>query len=154
MSEEEGSRLLRMRSSRGKTLTFEPLSSTVKDIADAEWTLVAFVELRDEGSGTWNARTTRIVQGTDVTISFDEDGLSGSSGCNSYTGLGSVEYEAATIDVQTLSHTELFCEGLDGLMEQEERFLDLLPRLERYGTYGDGLYLQTDNHVFLLFEAK
>ena len=39
-------------------------------------------------------------------------------------------------------------------MEQEERFLDLLPRLERYGTYGDGLFLQTDNHVFLLFEAK
>ena len=154
VSEEEGSRLLRMRSSRGKTLTFEPLSPTVKDIADAEWTLVAFVELRDEGSGMWNARTTRIVQGTDVTISFDEDGLSGSSGCNSYTGQTTDEDEAATINVQAFSHTEKVCEGLDGLMEQEERFLDLLPRLERYGTYGDGLFLQTDNHVFLLFEGK
>ena len=151
VSEEEGSRLLRMRSSRGKTLMFEPLPPTVKDIADSEWTLVAFVELRELDPGMW---TTRTVQGADVTISFDEDGLSGSSGCNSYTGLGPVEYETATIDVQTLSHTELFCEGLDGLMEQEERFLDLLPRLERYGTYGDGLFLQTDNHVFLLFEAK
>lgn len=154
VSEEEGSRLLRIRSSRGKTLTFEPLPPTVKDIADAEWTLMAFVELRELDPGMWNPRTTRIVEGTDVTISFDEDGLSGSSGCNSYTGLGSVEYEAATIDVQTLSHTELFCEGLDGLMEQEEQFLALLPRLEGYGTYGDGLFLQTDNHVFLLFEAK
>ena len=87
-------------------------------------------------------------------MSFDKDGISGSSGCNSYTGLGSVEYEAATIDVQTLSHTELFCEGPDGLMEQEERFLDLLPRLERYGTYGDGLFMQTDGDVFLLFQAE
>ena len=154
VSEEEGSRLLRMRSSRGKTLTFEPLPPTVKDIADSEWVLVAFVELRELDPGMWTPRTTRIVQGADVTISFDEDGLSGSSGCNSYTGLGPVEYEAATIDVQTLSHTALFCGSLDGLMEQEERFLDLLPRLERYGTYGDGLFLQTDNHVFLLFEAK
>ena len=115
---------------------------------------MAFVELREFDPGMWNPRTTRIVEGSDVTISFDEDGLLGSSGCNSYTGLGSVEYEAATIDVQTLSHTELFCEGLDGLMEQEEQFLALLPRLEGYGTYGDGLFLQTDNHVFLLFEAK
>ena len=39
VSEEGGSRLLRMRSSRGKTLTFEPLSPTVNDIADAEWFL-------------------------------------------------------------------------------------------------------------------
>ena len=39
-------------------------------------------------------------------------------------------------------------------MEQEERFLDLLPRLERYGTYGNGLFMQTDNHVILLFEAR
>ena len=116
VSDEEGSRLLRMRSSRGKTLTFEPLSPTAKDIADAEWTLVAFVELREIDVGSWTTRTTTVIEGTDVTISFDEDGLSGSSGCNSYTGLGSVEYEAATIDVQTLSHTEKVCEGLDGLM--------------------------------------
>ena len=115
---------------------------------------MAFVELRELDPGMWNPRTTRIVEGTDVTISFDEDGLSGSSGCNSYTGLGSVEYEAATIDVQTLRILNYSVKGLDGLMEQEEQFLALLPRLEGYGTYGDGLFLQTDNHVFLLFEAK
>ena len=154
VSEEEGSRLLRMRSSRGKTLTFEPLSPTVKDIADEEWTLAAFVELRELDPGTWSPRTTGVVQGTDVTISFNENGLSGSSGCNSYTGQTTDKDEAATIDVQAFSHTEKVCEGLDGLMEQEERFLKLLPRLERYGTYGDGLFLQADNNVFLLFEAK
>ena len=58
-----------------------------------------------------------------------------------------------TIDVQSFSHTEKACEGLDGLMEQEERYLDLLPRMTRYGTYGDGLFMQSDD-VFLLFQAE
>ena len=39
-------------------------------------------------------------------------------------------------------------------MEQEERYLGLLPRLARYGIYGDSLFVQTDNDVFLLFQAK
>ena len=150
VSEEGGARLLRMRSYRGKTLTFEPLSPTAKDIAGTEWTLVAFVEVRIHGF----PRTTRVVQGTDVTISFDGDGFSGSAGCNSYTGQAVVEDGAIAFDVQALSHTDKVCEGLDGLMEQEERFLDLLARLERYGTYGGGLFLRTDNRVFLLFEAR
>ena len=89
-----------------------------------------------------------------MTISFDKDGISGTSGCNSYTGQATVEDGAITIDVSTFSHTEKACEGPDGLMEQEERFLDLLPRVQRYGTYGDGLFLQTDEDVFLLFQAS
>ncbi len=154
VSDREGLRLLRMRSSRGKTLTFEPLSPAVQDIANAEWILVSFVELRDEGSGTWNARTTRAVQGIDVTISFDEDGISGSSGCNSYSSQATAEDGVITIDVQSYSHTEKLCEEREGLMEQGERFLDLLPRLERYGINGNGMFLHTDDDVFLLFSTR
>ena len=131
-------------------MTFEPLSPTVKDIADTDWTLLAFVEVRIHGF----PRTARVVRGTDVTISFNEDGFSGSSGCNSYTGQATVEDGAVMIDVQALPHTDKVCEGLDGLVEQGGRFLDLLARLKRYGTYGDALFLQTDNRVFLLFKAK
>ena len=39
-------------------------------------------------------------------------------------------------------------------MEQEEQYLDLLPRLTRYGIYGRGLFMQTDDDVFLLFQAE
>ena len=151
--EEGGTVRLIVRSSRGKTLTFEPLPQAVEGIADTEWSLMAFVEFRLE-SGMWHHQTTRVVPGTEVTISFEENALSGSSGCNSYTVLGSVDYEAATIDVQTHVHTELHCEGPDGLMEQEERFLDLFPRVTRYGIYGDSLFMQTDDDVFLLFQAR
>ncbi len=150
VSEDGGSRLLRIRSLEGKTMTFEPLSPTVKDLAGTEWTLLAFVEVRIHG----RPQTTLVARGTDVTISFNEDGFSGSSGCNSYAGQATVEDGAVTIDVQALTHTHKVCEGSDALMEQEERFLELLPRLQRYGTYGDGLFLQTDNRVFLLFEAR
>ncbi len=58
------------------------------------------------------------------------------------------------VDVQSLSHAEHECDGPHGLMEQEERYLELLPRVERYGTYASDLFLQTDNQGFLLFEAK
>lgn len=150
VSEDGGSRLLRIRSLTGKTMTFEPLSPTVKDIAGTEWALLAFVEVRIHG----RPQTSLVARGTDVTISLNEDGFSGSSGCNSYTGQATVEEGAVTIDVQALTQTDKVCEGSDALMEQEERFLELLPRLQRYGTYGDGLFLQTDNRVFLLFEAR
>ncbi len=144
-----------MRSSRARTLAFEPLSPTFKDIADAEWTLVAIVELRDEGSGMWNARTTRPIQGADVTMSFDEDGISGSSGCNSYSGQATAEDGVITIDAESLSHTEKFCEEPDGLTKQEERFLELVPDVDRYGTFDDGLLLHaTDEDIFLLLRAR
>ena len=152
--EEAGSVRLRIRSSRGKTLTFKPLPQTIEGIADTEWSLTSFAELKQVGLGMWSLHTTDVVQGTEVTISFEENALSGSAGCNSYTVLASVDYETAMIDVQTYVHTELFCEGPDGLMEQEKRYLDLVHRVTRYGIYGDGLFLQTDDDVFLLFQAR
>ncbi len=155
VNEEGGSSRLRIRSARGRTLTFEPLRPTVEDIADSEWTLVAFIELRQLELGMWNPRPTSVVQGTEVTISFDKDGISGASGCNSYEGLAMVEDDGSiTNDVQFFSHTEKACDGPDGLMEQEERYLDLLPRLTRYGMYGDGLFMRTDDDEFLLLQAE
>ena len=154
VDEEGGSSLLRIWSIRGKTFTFEPLPRIVEDIADTEWSLMAFVELRDPGAGTWITRTTLVVEGTEVTILFDEDGLGGSSGCNSYAALATVKDGSITIDAQSLDHTEKNCGGVKGLVKQEERYLDLLPHLIRYGMYGDGLFMQTGNDVFLLFQAR
>ena len=155
VNEEGGSSRLRIRSARGRTLTFEPLRPTVEDIADSEWTLVAFIELRQLEPRMWNPRATSVIQGTEVTISFDKDGISGASGCNSYEGLAMVKDDGSiTNDVQSFFHTEKGCDGPDGLMEQEERYLDLLPRLTRYGMYGDGLFTRTDDDEFLLFQAE
>ena len=55
--------------------TFKPLPPTVDDIADANWNFVAFVKLRDIDSCSRHPRSASAVQGTEVTISFDKDGV-------------------------------------------------------------------------------
>ena len=156
--ESEETRRLIVRTSVGKILVFEPLPPAAEEIVDAEWSLRAFVPLyfvhqHPDGSDVWDLRDMAdVLPGTEVTISFDEDGMGGSSGCNSYAG--PVRLEDGSITVDSLIHTEKLCAFLAGLMAQEERYLDLLPRLTRYDTYSDGLLIQTDDDVFLLFQAK
>ncbi len=149
--EDQGTKRLSIRSTRSKTLTFEPLPPVVEDISDVDWTLETFVELRPGGG---SPRPTPVFEGTEVTVSFDKDGISGASGCNSYSALAKVDDDSFTVEVQSLRHTEKACEGPDGLMEQEERYLDLLSRMTRYGMYGDSLFMQTGDDVFLLFQAR
>ena len=149
--EEGASSRLEIRSSRGEELTFEPLPPSIEDIADVEWTLGTFIELR-QGDGVPPHHP--VIEGTEVTISFDEGGFSGSSGCSSYLASARIDDGSIAIDALPLIHTEKACEGMYGLVEQEERYLGLLPRLARYGIYGDSLFVQTDNDVFLLFQAK
>ena len=149
--EEEGLSHLEIRSARGRTLTFRPLPPAVEDIADAEWTLRTFIELRQGGGVPMHSP---VVEGTEVTISFGEDGISGSSGCNFYLAPASVEDELVTIDTLPLNLTGKTCEDIHGLREQEDRYFGLLPRLTRYGIYGDSLFMQTNDDVFLLFQAS
>ena len=151
--EEGGSIRLRIWSLRGKTLTFEPLPQAVEGIADTEWALVTFVEFRLD-SGTWHHRITEVVQGSDVTIWFDGHGLEGFTGCNSYADPAEIEDGSITIDSQHFFSTLKLCETPDGLRKQEERYLDLVQRVTRHGIYGDALSLQTDNDVFLVFQAE
>ena len=154
VDEEGGSSLLRIWSIRGKTLTFEPLPPIVEDIRDAEWSLVAFVERRQLDPGTWGHRTTDVLDGTEVTIGFDEYGLGGLSGCNSYGGPAKLEAGSITVDAHLLHLTAMGCVDPDGVLEQEEGYFALINRLLRYGIYGDNLFLKTADDVFLLFRAK
>ncbi len=114
-----------------------------------------FVHQHPDGSDVWDLRDVADVHpGTEVTISFDENGMGGSSGCNSYAGPVRLEDGSITVDVHFFHYTAKLCESLDGLMEQEERYFGLVNRLSLYGIYGDRLFLQTADDVFLLFQAK
>ncbi len=151
--DEEGASRLRIWSIRGKALTFEPLPQTVEELTDTDWALVALVELRLD-SGTWHHRTTEIVQETGVTIGFDEDGISGFRGCNSYGGMAKVEDGSVTVDRQSFFSTAKLCEEPDSLMGQEKRYFSLVQRVTQYGIYGDRLFMQTADDQFLLFQAS
>ena len=151
--EDAGTSRLRIRTSRGRTLTFEPLPPAVDGIFDGGWSLRTFVEPHEYGSGMWFPRTTDVLVGTEVTISFRKTGVSGSAGCNSYEAPLSVE--DASITIGALSATEKSCADRTRLMDQERRYLDLLPSMTRFRIYGDRLYIHTDDGMaLLLFQAE
>ncbi len=152
VDEEGGASRLRIWSIRGKTLTFEPLPQA-EDISDTDWSLTAFVELMLD-SGMWHHRTAEVIQGTKITIDFDDHSISGFTGCNSYRGPAMFESGSVTVDRQSFYSTTKLCEVPEGLTEQEKRYLSLVQRATRYGISGDSLFMQTDDDVLLLFQAE
>ena len=153
VQEEGGSRSLTMRDARGKTLRFEPLPPAVGDVAGTEWILMAITAFWQDEFGMWLPRTDRAARGADLTLSFYEGGISGVAGCNSYGSEAELGDGSITLNTETFFYTELFCDA-EGVMEQEERYLELLPRVTRYGVYGDHLFMQTEDDVFVLFRLE
>ena len=93
------------------------------------------------------------VKGADLTLKFGGDGVSGSTGCNSYGADAIMGDGSIAVSADTLSWTERWCEEPQRVMEQEERFLDLLPGFTRYEVFGGYLVLWVDRDVFALFRA-
>lgn len=154
VQEERGSIRLRIRSTTGKTRTFGQLLPIVEDVADAEWVLLGLTELYQLEFGIWHHRTDKASEEADLTLSFQGDGISGWTGCNSYGAEARVEDGGFKLNAETFFYTEMACDDMERVMEQEERYLDILPDVTKYGVYGDHLVLQTNDDVFLLFRAK
>ena len=97
-------------------------------LAGTSWVLVSFAG--DD-----------VLSGTDVTAEFAEDQVSGSAGCNSYSG----SYEAdndSDLDVPgPFAVTLRACET--GVMDQESAFLSALEDAESYSVDGDELIIET-----------
>ena len=142
------SRLI-IRTSRGRTLTFEPLLPAVESIADGNWVLKAFVKVHVTESGWRHMRVTNLRPGSKVTMSFEEDGVFGSAGCNSY----SAQYSIGDAEITFTSPrvTRRACAAPDGVMQQETRFLNLLPSLTKFHIYGDRLFIFTGEGRAVLF---
>jgi heat shock protein HslJ len=82
------------------------------------------------------------VQGTSVTMSFAGDGRArGSAGCNGYT----VGYraEGARLTFSQAAVTREMCAGPEGVMEQEQAFLNALGTVATARFEGDRLELRT-----------
>lgn len=75
-----------------------------------------------------------VVIGTEITAIFSEDGnMSGSAGCNSYSG----SYEATedTISIGPIANTEMACMDPEGIMEQEDEVPESPAKREQYIPY-------------------
>ena len=100
--------------------------------------------------GTWEVTSflqgdgvSSLVEGSRITATFAEGGkLSGSAGCNDYTGTYTLG--AGELKITDVSATELACEIPAGVMEQEQAFLAALPRTAGYTLEGRSLTLLTE----------
>ncbi|MCY4654332.1 MAG: META domain-containing protein [Dehalococcoidia bacterium] len=156
-NEESESRLY-LRTSRGRSLIFEEMEPATTDaIANTDWRLRALIEDRPDDRFPY---TDDIPAGSEFTISFRETIVSGLADCHSFEASSSVEGSQLTIS--SLTTTERKCEYPEGssekrqqyLKEQALRYLDLLPRMNSYRIFGDGLFVRADDDTGLLFEAE
>ena len=152
VDKDEGSSRLMIRTSRGKTLTFEPLLPAVESIADGNWVLKAFVKVHVTESGMRLLRVTNPLQGPEITMSFREGGVSGSAGCNSYSTQHSIG--DAEIAFTSPRVTRRVCATPDGVMQQETRFLNLLPSLTKFHIYGERLFIYAEDGRAMLFVLR
>ena len=147
-----GGSILRVRTRRHKTLVYEPLPPAVDGTLYRKWSLAAFVEPRRMSSYTRFSYTTEVLEGTEVTISFGENDVSGSAGCNTYSA--ALTHKGSTIEVGRVSATRISCEDPDSVMEQERHYLEILGDVKRFHIYGDRLVMNTGGDEMLLFDAR
>lgn len=137
----------------GKTLTLNTLAPVAQDAGQGEWSLKNIVSLNldDIEQHVFGG----IVPGSTVTLNIQENHVTGSAGCNSYQA--SLEVIEENITIGPPSVTELSCAHLEfneRVMNQESRFLDLLPQITRGVTIADRLFLSTPTGIYLIFEAQ
>lgn len=88
----------------------------------------------------------------DVTAEFSEGQVAGNSGCNSYSG--TYEVDGENIEIGELTMTLMACLDPDGIMDQEQRFLELLAGSQTFTVEGDQLILHTSSGETLTFSAQ
>ena len=107
--------------------------------------------------GAWTATSIRLpdavsspLPGTEITADFGDDGkLTGSSGCNTYSA--TYKTDGAKITISAAGGTEMACDAPEGVMEQEQAYLEALPLAASYRVEGtmlsllkaDGTYVAT-----------
>ena len=103
-------------------------------LANTAWRLV--------GLNDGNQAVVSMVADTEITALFTEDGtLAGSSGCNSYRATWATD--GPSIEIGPPMGTKKMCDG-DGMMEQEERYLEVLGLATRYRLDATGLEMFDD----------
>jgi len=85
-----------------------------------------------------------VVNGTTVTLSFGAGGdASGSSGCNHYSG--HYEADGSSISISGIAVTTMNCAEPEGVMEQEQAYLNALATAKAVRFEGDRLELRTED---------
>jgi heat shock protein HslJ len=80
-----------------------------------------------------------VIPGTIITAQFTLDEVAGNTGCNSYSAR--CQADQGSINIAQVVQTEMACLEPDGVMEQEQRFVQSLQAVSTYQMDGDQLIL-------------
>jgi heat shock protein HslJ len=122
------------------TGTQEPSPTPRPVLVDTEWVLISL-----DGSP--------LIEQTQITLNLGEASLDGSAGCNTY----GASYAAAedSLRLSGLYWTEMGCTEPEGVMDQEQAYLDALSAAARFRLDGDGLEVYDEAGASILaFAAK
>jgi heat shock protein HslJ len=137
----------------GDALRYEPLPAGVDAALEGTaWILADIVQQRgEEGEGAPLALPSGLVPGTELTAAFEDGQVSGSAGCNSYSGPYTLDGSALAMG--SLGATERWCDEPQGVMEQEQRYLERLRQASQYQINGRQLWLDTGGGSSLVYFA-
>lgn len=158
--ETDGSQRLVVRTSRGKTLTFESLPQPAGDIFNKRWRLIRFLNPRTDSSGTRLSEKSDVALGENITATFDEESIEGSLGRNScaYRAVGQdgtpLVGADGTISIGTASIMENSCDDGGSISPKQQRYLDVLPTVEGYTVFGERLAIITSDGGALVFQSE
>lgn len=126
---------LEMRDGEGRAmLVYDTALPT--NLPGTAWSLLEYSD--DTGS------IVPVLPGTSTTADFDDGGiLSGSAGCNSYSG--SYDVAAKLINIESVSMTEMYCAEPEGIMDQESQYLASLSRAAAYIIVGEAMALLSED---------
>jgi heat shock protein HslJ len=68
--------------------------------------------------------------GNPLSVGFEDGMISGNAGCNSFQGSYSIEGDS--LAVGPLARTEIYCQDPHGVMDQEDRFLEILAAADSF----------------------
>ena len=92
-----------------------------------------------------------LVEGTNITLTFEEDRIGGFAGCNSYGATYAIEGKSS-IEIPMIESTLEGCLEPEGILEQESEYLELLMDADVLNVNEDQLeILDVSGNVILLY---
>lgn len=112
------------------------------DFEDREWVLESYGE-------PGNAQP--VLEGSEITATFDSEirDVSGSAGCNSY--FGDYNVDNGELSILNVGNTEMACLEPEGVMDQEQQYLQLLMLAESYEIEDGKLHITCSDGSVLVF---
>jgi heat shock protein HslJ len=95
---------------------------------------------------------TPAIPGREPTISFTAGELTGSAGCNAYFGSYTSDTDGS-LEISHLGNTEMYCVE-DGVMDQEQAFLEALAAANKYKIVEATLYIMGGGKVLVLVRGE